>query len=237
MALYVYAVTKSSHPLDVDDLTGVGGDDSPVRTVRGDSLCAVVSEAPDNVRVKRADIEAHQAVQERLWRDGPTLPLGFGFVAEDEDAVRAVLEGGADQFAQRLDELTDRVEFNVKGVQEEDAVLRQIVAESEPIRELNAATREGGGTYEQRLELGQLLHDEVQARQAALAESVLATLRPHARAERLSEPSQQYLLNASFLVDQEGTEEFTRAVQEATGELPDGVEVRVRGPLPPYSFA
>ncbi|MFB7863036.1 GvpL/GvpF family gas vesicle protein [Streptomyces sp. NPDC056069] len=237
MALYVYAMTKSSHPLDLDDLKGVGDDEPPVRTVCGDSLCAVVSEAPDNVSVKRSDIEAHKAVQERLWRDGPTLPLGFGFVAEDEAAVRAVLEGGAEQYVQRLDELTDRVEFNVKGIQEEEAVLRQILAESEPIRQLNEATRDGGGTYEQRLELGQLLHDEVQARQAALAESVLAALRPHARAEHLSEPSQQYLLNASFLVDREGTDEFTQAVEEATGELPDGVEVRVRGPLPPYSFA
>ncbi|MFI8824775.1 GvpL/GvpF family gas vesicle protein [Streptomyces sp. NPDC053431] len=237
MALYVYAITKSSHPLDgLDDLTGVG-ESTPVRAVRGDSLCAVVSEAPDEVSVKRSDVQAHHAVQERLWHDGVTLPLGFGFVAEDEEAVRAVLEEGAEQFAQRLDELADRVEFNVKGVQEEEAALRQLVEESEPIRRLNDATRDGGGTYEQRLELGRMLHDGIQAQQAALAESVLAALRPHAAAERLAEPSQQYLLSASFLVDNDKAEEFTGAARQVSEELPEGVELRIRGPLPPYSFA
>lgn len=235
MTLYVYAITKSSHPLGLDDLSGVG--DAPVRAVRADALCAVVSEAPDEISIKRADVEAHHAVQEKLWEDGVTLPLGFGFVAEDEDAVRTVLDEGAELFTQRLEELTDRVEFNVKGVQEEEAVLRQIVEESEPVRQLNERTRDGGGTYDERLELGRILHDEVQARQATLAESVLARLRPHVRAERLSEPSQQYLLNASFLVDQEKGEEFTRTAEEMSKELPEGVEIRIRGPLPPYSFA
>ncbi|WP_406864496.1 GvpL/GvpF family gas vesicle protein [Streptomyces sp. HUAS MG47] len=236
MALYVYAITKESHPLNLDDLAGVAGEKSRVRAVRAESLCAVVSEAPEEISVRRPDVEAHHAVQERLWEDGPTLPLGFGFVAQDEDAVRAVLEQGAEQYAERLEALTDRVEFNVKGLQDEDAVLRQIVDEIEPVRRLNDATREGG-TYEDRLELGKLLHDEVQARQAALAESVLAALHPHAEAELLSEPSQQYFLSASFLVDRGRADEFSEAADEVAGEQPEGVDIRVRGPLPPYSFA
>ncbi|MER5204716.1 GvpL/GvpF family gas vesicle protein [Streptomyces sp. NPDC002825] len=237
MSLYVYAITKSSHPLRLDGLNGVGEGESPVRAVRGTKLCAVVSQAPEDVTVSRSDLEAHHAVQERLWNDGTMLPLGFGFVAEDEDAVLAVLGEGAEQFEERLEELTDRVEFNAKGVQEEEAILRQIVDESEQIRQLNETTREGGGTYEERLELGRLLNDEVLARQTALAENVLAALRPHAYAERLAEPSQQYFLSASFLVDRQGVEEFTQAAEDATEELPEGVEVRIRGPLPPYSFA
>ncbi|MEV5969591.1 GvpL/GvpF family gas vesicle protein [Streptomyces sp. NPDC051921] len=237
MALYIYAITQSSDSLDLDGLVGVGEDDAPVRAVSGDSLCAVVSEAPENISMTRSDIEAHHAVQERLWEQGATLPLSFGFVAENDEAVRAVLDEEAEQFTARLEELTDRVEFNVKGLQEEEAVLRQIVDESEQIRRLNEATRDGGGAYEDRLELGRLLNDEVQARQAALAESVLAALRPLAQAERLAEPSQQYFLSASFLVDRGKAEEFTRAAEEGSEELPEGVEIRVRGPLPPYSFA
>ncbi|MGW5418810.1 GvpL/GvpF family gas vesicle protein [Streptomyces sp. NPDC003943] len=236
MALYVYAITKSSHPLRLDGLTGVGGEEA-LRTVCQGDLCAVVSEAPEEISVRRPDVEAHHDVQTRLWSDGVTLPLGFGFVAEDDDAVRAVLDGSAEQFTQRLEELTDRVEFNVKGVEEEEAAMRRILAESKPVRELNEATREGGGTYEDRLELGRLLNDEMLARQEALAQSVLAALRPLALAERLSEPSQQYFLSASFLVDQERAEEFTKAGEELLKEQPDGVDIRIRGPLPPYSFA
>ncbi|MEU3400113.1 GvpL/GvpF family gas vesicle protein [Streptomyces filamentosus] len=236
MALYVYAITGASHPLRLDGLTGVGDGRTPLRPVREGELRAVVSEAPEEIGLTRPDLEAHQAVQERLWDDGTTLPLGFGFVAQDEDAVRAVLAESAEQFAARLDELTGRAEFSVKGIQEEEAALREVVDEVEEVRRLNEVTRDGGGTYDDRLELGRLLLDEVQARQVGLAEAVLAALRPHAQAERLSEPSQEYFLSASFLVDRERAEDFVRAAEEAAGDLSDGVEIRVRGPLPPYSF-
>ncbi|WP_409472142.1 GvpL/GvpF family gas vesicle protein [Streptomyces sp. HC307] len=236
MSLYVYAITEASHPLRLDDLKGVG-ESSELRVVRGDSLCAVVSEAPEDLSVARRNLEAHHTVQERLWSDGVTLPLGFGFIAQDEEAVRAVLEQSAEQYSQRLAELTGRVEFNVKGVQDEDTLLRQIVEESDRIRELNEATREGRGSPEQRVELGQLVAQEVQARQEALAERVVAALRPLGYAENLSAPSQQYFVNASFLVDGEKSEEFTNACAELSEQLPEGAELRLGGPLPPYSFA
>ncbi|MEU7298228.1 GvpL/GvpF family gas vesicle protein [Streptomyces exfoliatus] len=236
MAVYVYAITGESHPLRLDDLTGVRGPDDHLRVVRGDSLRAVVGEAPEEIKPDLAGIEAHHAVQERLCEDGATLPLSFGFVADDEDAVRTVLEQRGEQFAQRLEEIGDRVEFNVKGTQDEETVLRHILEESEPARRLNEATRNGGGTYDQRIELGEVVANEVQARQQAVAESVLAALRPRARSERLSDPSQQYFVNVSYLVDRDHAEEFRKATEGLMKDRPDGVELRVRGPLPPYSF-
>ncbi|MFJ4471078.1 GvpL/GvpF family gas vesicle protein [Streptomyces sp. NPDC089424] len=236
MSLYVYAITKTSHPLRLDGLKGVGEGASELRVVRGDSLCAVVSEAPADLSVARRNLEAHHTVQERLWSDGVSLPLGFGFVAQDDDAVRVVLEQGADQYTQRMAELADRVEFNVKGVQDEDALLRRIIEESDRIRELNEATREGGRP-EERMELGQLVAQEVQAREEALATQVVTALRPLAQAESLSPSSEQYFVNASFLVDDESSDDFTEACGELAGQLPEGAELRLRGPLPPYSFA
>ncbi|MFI9610823.1 GvpL/GvpF family gas vesicle protein [Streptomyces sp. NPDC052023] len=237
MSLYVYAITEASHPLRLDDLKGVGEGPSELRVVRGDSLCAVVSEAPEDLSVARRDLEAHHAVQERLWSDGVSLPLGFGFVAQNDEAVRAVLEQGADQYAQRMAELTGRVEFNVKGVQDEDSLLRRIIEDSDRVRELNEATRDGRGSPEQRMELGQLVAQEVQAREEALATQIVTALRPFVHAESLSPGSEQYFVNASFLVDDDKSQDFTDACAELTGQLPDGAELRLRGPLPPYSFA
>ena len=235
MSVYVYAIAKDSHPLDLDGVKGVGEAPSEVRAVRSGSLCAVVSDAPETISVRRRDLQAHNEVQGRLWAGGTILPLGFGYVAENEDAVRAVLQARAEEFSQRLDELTGRAEFNVKGVQDEDALLRSIVEESEQVRTLNARTREGG-SYDDRLALGQLVAQEVQSRQEALAGEVLAALRPLALSEKLSEPSQQYFVNVSFLVEGDRSEEFTRAAQELAGRLGEDIELRVRGPLPPYSF-
>lgn len=236
MSVYVYAITRTSHPLDLKGTDGVGEPPTEVHVVRGDSLCAVVSEAPEDLSMARRDLQAHHDVQERLLAEGPTLPLSFGFVAADEDAVRGVLEERAELFSQRLDELTGRVEFNVKGVADEDTVLRAVLEENPQARELNERTREGAGTYEDRMALGQLLAQEVNNRQDALAEEVLTALRPLAEGENVAPPSQQYFVNASFLVDDDRSEEFTRAGEELAERYGEGVELRLRGPLPPYSF-
>ncbi|MER6128889.1 GvpL/GvpF family gas vesicle protein [Streptomyces sp. NPDC001795] len=236
MSVYVYAITKDSHPLDLDGLKGVGESPAELRAVCSGSLCAVVSDSPEDLSVARRDLEAHHEVQEHLWGDGTILPLSFGFVAPDEADVRAVLDARAEEFSQRLDELTGRAEFNVKGVESEDAALRAILEENEQARALNEATRNGGGTQAERLALGQLVAQELQSRQEALAADVLAVLRPFALLERLAEPSQQYFVNVSFLLDGERSEEFVRAAQELAGRYGEDIELRVRGPLPPYSF-
>lgn len=236
MSVYVYAITKAEHPLDLDDVTGVGEEPAELHTVSNGGLRAVVSETPEDLSVARRDLEAHHEVQEQLWADGAILPFSFGFVAPDEDAVRALLEERAEAFSQRLDELTGCAEFNIKGVQDEDTLLRAVLADSERARQLNESIREGGGSYEDRLALGELVAGEVQTRQSALAEEVLTALRPFALAEKVSPPSQQYFVSVSFLVEDERSEEFTRAGGELAARLGEGVELRLRGPLPPYSF-
>ncbi|CAL9343481.1 hypothetical protein SUDANB96_00321 [Streptomyces sp. enrichment culture] len=236
MSVYVYAITSTSHPLRLDDVKGVGSPPAEIRVVRGDSLCAVVSDSPEDLSISRDDLQTHLEAGRRLWSDGPILPLGFGFVAEDENAVRAVLEGQAADLSQRLEELTGRGEFNVKGVLEEEAVLRSVLEEDDRVRELNERTREGGGTYEERVTLGQLVAAALQRRQEVLAGEVVSGLRPLAQAEHVAPPSNQYFISASFLVDEERFDEFARAAQELDERYGEGVELRLRGPLPPYSF-
>ncbi|MFE7841865.1 GvpL/GvpF family gas vesicle protein [Streptomyces sp. NPDC057474] len=236
MSVYVYAITKAAHPLGLDDVKGVGEDPAELHAVSSGDLSAVISEAPEVLSVSRRDVEAHHEVQEQLWADGAILPMSFGFVAQDEAAVEMLLQERAEAFSRRLDELTGRAEFNVKGLLDEDTLLRAVLTDSARARELNDAIREGGGTYEDRLALGELVAQEVQGRQEALGEEALAALRPYALAEQVAPPSQQYFVNASFLVDGEKSDEFAEAGGELAEALGEGVELRLRGPLPPYSF-
>ncbi|MFC5907998.1 GvpL/GvpF family gas vesicle protein [Streptacidiphilus monticola] len=236
MSLYVYAITRTSHPLHLDRLHGVGDPPTELRAVRADSLCAVVSGLPDDLKARRRDLEAHHEVQERLWEEGATLPLSFGFVAEDENAVQAILEERGAEFSQRMDELADQVEFNVKATADEEAMLREIISGSDELRSLNEATREGGGSPDQRVAFGQMLAEEVQRRQDALAEEIASALRPLAGSERISPPSSQYALNASFLVERGKADEFGETGRELGDRLQNRAELRVLGPLPPYSF-
>ncbi|MGO4754130.1 GvpL/GvpF family gas vesicle protein, partial [Streptomyces sp. 2MCAF27] len=88
--VYVYGVVRAAHPVP-PGRTGVGADPAPVRTLRAGELAAVVSDAPPGLRAKRRDLLAHQDLALSLAADGPVLPMRFGMIAPDEEAVRSQL--------------------------------------------------------------------------------------------------------------------------------------------------
>ncbi|MEU6242250.1 GvpL/GvpF family gas vesicle protein [Streptomyces sp. NPDC047024] len=236
MAVYIYSVTGKQHPLRLDGLRGVGEDPSGLRAVSAGALCAVVSDAPDNLRPKRRDIGAHQEVQERLMADGTVLPLRFGLVAEDDDAVRAALEERADEYTERLRALEGCSEYHLKATQDEDSLLRLILEESSAARELNDAIRAGTADVGAPVRLGELVAREVQARQEALAIGVVEALRPFARDVDSTQPTGEDFLSVSFLVPEDQEEAFLTTELSVAHQLGDDLDLRLHGPLPPYSF-
>ncbi|MFM9373379.1 GvpL/GvpF family gas vesicle protein [Streptomyces sp. Da 82-17] len=236
MPVYVYSIVGSDHPQRLDDLEGVGDPPAALHTVDGGDLTAVVSDAPDDLRPKRRDLAAHQAVQERLMSDGAVLPLQFGFTAPDGDSVRAVLQERAEEFTERLRALAGCVEYHLKAAQEEESLLRRILMESDEARTLNEQIRGGDSDQKLALALGELVAQEYQARQERLAGSVLDALRGHAREERLSEPTGNDFVSVSFLVEQDGEEDFRAAVNRLAEDLGGDFDLRLHGPLPVYSF-
>ncbi|MGW8973005.1 GvpL/GvpF family gas vesicle protein [Streptomyces platensis] len=236
MSVYVYSILATTHPQNLKGLHGVGDPPSDLRTVQSKQLSAVVSDAPEELRPKRRDLGAHQAVQERLMSDGTVLPLQFGFTTTDDEAVRAVLKERADEFAERLEALEGCVEYHLKAAQDEDALLRQILTESDQARQLNEQIRSGNAAPELPLALGEMVSQEVQARQEQLAAGVLDALRGFAREESLSPPTGNDFLSVSFLVEQDNEKSFLGAQRDLAKELGEDFDLRLLGPLPAYSF-
>ncbi|MFE2534516.1 GvpL/GvpF family gas vesicle protein [Streptomyces sp. NPDC059371] len=237
MAVYIYSITFKDHPLRLDGLDGVGASASPLRTVTAGPLCAVVSDAPEELRPKRRDIGRHQEVQQRLMTDGTVLPLRFGYTAPDEDTVRQALEERGDEYADRLRLLEGCAEYNLKASQDEDMVLREILTDSEPARRLNDDIRAGTATPDAAVTLGEIVANEVRARQEALASGVIEALRPFAREIDSSPPTGTDFLNVSFLVSDEQDELFLATELSLAHQMGEGFEFRLNGPLPPYSFS
>ncbi|MFE1879337.1 GvpL/GvpF family gas vesicle protein [Streptomyces diastatochromogenes] len=235
MAVYVYSITSKDHPMRLDDLHGVGDPPSPLRAVTAGVLCAVVSDAPEDLRPRRRDVLAHQQVQERLMAGGAVLPLRFGMTAENDEVVRAALEDSADTYQEHLQNLKGATEYNLKVSWEEEALLRRILLESEEARKLNAATREGGAP-EMSLELGEMVAQEAEVRQQALAAGIVEALRPYVRDESLTPPGGRDFLNISFLVQDDKEEMFLATEISLANQLGEECEFRLSGPLPPYSF-
>ncbi|MFJ9347620.1 GvpL/GvpF family gas vesicle protein [Streptomyces sp. NPDC101237] len=236
MAVYVYSIISEDHPARLDGVHGVGDPPAALRTVAGGGLRAVVSEAPEGLRARRRDVAAHQEVQERLMADGAVLPLRFGMTTEDDDAVRAALEGRAAEYAERLRTLDATTEYNLKCSWEEAALLRRILLESDEARELNTAIRDGSGTPQMSLALGELVAREAETRQEALAKGIVEALHPYVSDESVSAPGGEDFLSVSFLVPADKEEMFLATGISLANQLGEECEIRLRGPLPPYSF-
>ena len=237
MAVYVYAVTRRDHPCHVDGLTGVGADGAAVRVLSTERLRAVVSDVAEEIRPKRRDVAAHQAVQERLITDGTPLPLRFGYVAPDDEAVLRVLAEGEESYLAALERVAGCVEYHVKASRDRELVLREILEDSPEARRLNEEIRAGSTDPRLPLELGRMVAAEFEQRRANAADELMGSLAPLGR-DHVVHPVDAEgddFLNVSLLV-RRGDEEAMTALHARAGNLGDGVQVRVNGPLPPYSF-
>ncbi|MFF0016567.1 GvpL/GvpF family gas vesicle protein [Streptomyces sp. NPDC005374] len=236
MSTYVYGITAASHPSLPDGMAGVGEPSLPVRVLKAGDLAAVVSDAPEGLRPKRRDLLAHQNVLAETGADGVVLPMRFGSVATDDSAVTGVLEDRAEHYKERLRALDGRVEYNIKATHDEEAVLHRVMSDNPEIRSVTEANRQaGGGTYEQRLRLGEMVVAAVKAREAEDAADVQHALEPVADAVSVGPESSGWLANVSFLVPRDSAETFL-ATAEQLRKSHAHLELRINGPLPPYSF-
>ncbi|WP_306336432.1 GvpL/GvpF family gas vesicle protein [Streptomyces sp. KL118A] len=236
MTTYVYGIASSSHPALPDGMEGIGRPACPVRVLKNGDLAAIVSDAPEDLKPKRRDLLAHQNVLSEAGAAGAVLPMRFGSLAPDDDTVVSVLGERADHYEERLRTLDGKVEYNVKATHHEQAVLHQVLAENPELRAMvEANQRQGGGTHEQKLQVGEMITASVRARESSDAAHVRRALEPAAEAVGEGPEGTGWLANISFLVNRKTSEGFLAAVEELRLTQPH-LDLRVHGPLPPYSF-
>lgn len=236
MGVYVYAITAQDHPVRLNGLTGVGDPAGELRTLTGGPLVAVVSEATEDLRAKRRDLAAHHSVLERLMEDGAVLPMRFGLVADDEQTVAAALETNAGSYVAQLEQVDGCVEYNLKVSRDEDGLLREIVRDSEEIQVLNERTRQDPSSHDDRVALGELVSNEVERRKGSDALRLVEQVAPAAVLHAEGQPTEEDFLNASFLVERARAGEFTEAVRAEAERRGTDYDLKLHGPLPPYSF-
>jgi hypothetical protein len=231
--VYVYAIIRAGARLP-GDATGVGSPAAQLRAIRQGRIAAVVSDAPPKLRARRRDLLAHQDLLLRLSEQGSVLPMRFGMVASDEEAVRAQLKVREAEHVAALEHLSDGVEVNVKALPAQDA-LASLVAQDKNVRRLRDEVRRRPG-YEATLRLGEAVSAALESRAAEAGRRVLRELTPRARAVASGPEVQGCVLNASFLVNRGDSDAFRTAAERFGRANRDRVELRLTGPLPCYSF-
>lgn len=237
MASYVYCFTHAQHPLALEGLRGVGAEEAALRAVRHEGLAAVVSDAPEGLRPKRRDLVAHETALETLGGAGAVVPMRFGTVAPDDDAVVAELARGAGRYTELLRRLDGHVERNVKGVHQEDALLADLLTDNPALRARNEALRAaGGGSQPERVAFGEQVGLAVEQRRSRDSAYVVAALRPLAMQDRHAPPVEGCFVNVSFLIPSASQGDFDAVVARLQTAMEGYADLRASGALPPYSF-
>jgi hypothetical protein len=240
--VWLYAVRRG----EAEAPAGPGVDGEAPRLVAEGPLVAVVGtvreEEFDEAALARAmeDLgrierlaRAHHAVIVQAGAGLPTAPLRLATVYRDDEAVAAMLRERAAEFGAVLDRVRDRREWGVKVYVDAkpDAPAEEPELSGRPgtaylLR--RRADRDRGARARERARAVADRIDETLARVAAGAH------RMKPQDARLSGREQEMVLNATYLVDVAGEEEFRAAL---AGVAAEGATVELTGPWPPFSFA
>lgn len=236
--LYVYGVVRADHPLP-DGLTGV--DDTPVQLVGLEGVAAAVGlMALDRPPGRRADLLAHSRVLDALADPGPVVPVQFGSVLNDVEAlVNDFLAPEADRFQELLEQLAGRHQFNVRGRYNEHAVLAEVVAEDPEIAALRERTRDLPEHVGQadRVRLGELVSRALELKREQDAATLLDIVLPHvASYAPRGGANIDHMMDVAFLVDDDRRAGFEDALEAVAEAMHERVRLQLMGPMAPYDF-
>jgi gas vesicle protein GvpL/GvpF len=237
-AKYVYGVVPGS---GTSPPPGPGIDDAPVAVIPHGGVAALASDVPgDFLEAGREELLRHSRVLEETMEHSVVLPMRFGVVLPDEETVhQRLLDPYGEELEAQLEAMKGKVEITIKGIYDEAAILREVIAENRSIAKLKEAIqgKPEEATYYQRIELGELIAAALEEKRAAAAPQVIDRLAGLAVDVRVGDPVHERMaVNASFLVERSRLEEFDRVVDQLGAEQAGRIQLKYTGPLPPHSF-
>lgn len=240
-ACYVYGIVQSRTELPAG-ARGVGDPGGEVSLVRHGQIAAVVSGVPvDSALGTRRDLVRHSQLLDAIVRSNPVLPMRFGAVLADAEAViEELLAPRYSQLASALEALDGQAQFTVKARYLEEAVLREVVAREPRIARLRdwLRGRPVDTGYYHRIQLGELVAEAVARRRQADAAALVEELAPYARSMTWRPaPAAGGIVDAALLVDRAVWPALERGVEDIAERRAERMRLRLLGPLAPYDFS
>lgn len=241
---YVYGILRSGQRIP-DGLEGIDtgseAGESGLGLVSSGPLAAVVSDvAVDRPLGTRQHLLAHERVLNAIAVETAVLPMRFGGVLTDDDAVRTeLLDPHRDYFTRALDDMADLVQFSLRGDYDQGVVLTRIVEENPSIRDLREriSGMDEDSSYYDRVKLGEAVSQAMDAIRANDADATVDALGRYAVATVVKEVSGETgAVHVAFLVRRDHRTDFERAVDDLGDEWSGRVELRLFGPTACFDF-
>jgi hypothetical protein len=235
---YVYCIVRSDRQHDFGSI-GIGGGQR-VFTVAYQDLAAVVSDTPIVIYdPTRANILAHEFVNETVMREFTVIPMSFGTVFRSEEDVTELLRSTYQAFSDVLYKMQDKIEFGLKVLWDREKVIAHLERENEEIRNLNGEIGRNttSSTYFARMQLGRLMESAIEDMGARYVADIHDALKPVAVASRSNKPiGDRMIINAAFLVDRAQEQAFDERVKDISRKYEGVLSFKYSGPWPPYNF-
>jgi hypothetical protein len=239
-AIYVYGIV----PGDVEsanEMTGVGDPPGEVRVVRSGDLAALVSDVDlDKQLGSPEDLTAHKEILDATAAEVPVLPVRFGAVMTDEDAVaHELLENNQDEFTDALAELDGRAEYIVKGRYDEQAILREVLSENDEAARLAEDVRgkDPDATRDANIKLGEMINDAITAKREEDTRALGDAMDGHCVASAVRDTAHELdAVHVAFLVETDHEAQVQDVIDDLAEKWDGRVKLRLLGPMAAYDF-
>ena len=237
---YVYGIA----PADLEatsDARGVGDPPGKVSIVRHDQIAALVSDIDLGGPLGTPeDLLAHQQLLDAAASEVPVLPMRFGAVMTDAEAVKEeLLAPHHDEFLAALNELGGRVEYVVKGRYVEEAILSEVLSEVPTAQELRQQLigQPEDATRNLRIQLGEIISEAITAKREKDTQALLEAMADKCVTSAVREPSHELdAANVAFLMDTSREKDIEQVIDDLADNWDGRVELRLLGPMAAYDF-
>lgn len=239
-AVYVYGIV----PGDVEvqkSAKGIGDPPATVEVVHEGDIAALVSVITiDHALGTPEDLQAHAKLLDGTAGVAPVLPLRFGAVMTDEDAVAAeLLRDHHDEFSQALKALEGQAEYIVKGRYDDQAFLTRLLSESDEARQLADDIRDKSedASRNSRIALGELIANTIEAMRNTDTNTVIDEIEGIVSQVNPREPTHEWdAVHVAVLCEVERQGELEEVVDRMNENANGLMKLRLLGPVAAYDF-
>lgn len=240
---YVYAVVSGEQAVEYGS---IGLDGSPVYRITDEAggaerLAALASQITRaRVRPERRNVAAHNAVLRRALDGGEPaiLPMAFGLIAEDDQAVRILLHKNRAALQEQIARVAGKVEMGLRVLWDVPNLFEYFVnRRPELLKARDAIGDIRQARHADMLTLGQMFERALNEEREHHFRSVEAVLTRNGLLVKQNPPrSEREVLNLACLVPRELQHDFDRIVDEAAASFDSHYTFDISGPWAPHNF-
>lgn len=235
---YVYAFLRRADLADTLDTAPAGLGDQALEIVGSSEFAAVVSPSEaTKIRPQRKNLAAHQAVVGWLTNQCSVLPVAFGLIADDSQAVENLLTVHADALDNQLALVDGRVEMSLTLRWAVDNVFAFFVQRNEGLQLASQKIASGEASRDEQIEMGRQFETLLSTERDSHFDRVMAELDGLiAETDRQPERDEFDIFRVACLIERSKVEEFSDRIFKTAEGLDDNFAFALNGPWAPYSF-